>query len=188
MKSTPRGKSTSRAEVTHISEHGLWVLVDGHEKFMPFANFPWFRKASIDAVLNVEVAGPGHLYWPDLDVDLAVDSIDHPERFPLVSRSRSNGALQQTAGTGRRRCRRSTLTGTSLDPMPVSRVQGSRIRQATWLSGVPDDLNPAIESHHRYEQDEKVDGLTIAGAADLERRRNKRRVSDDYQEDSDRNK
>jgi hypothetical protein len=27
-----------------------------------------------------------HLYWPDLDIDLAVESIRHPEKFPLVSR------------------------------------------------------------------------------------------------------
>jgi hypothetical protein len=25
------------------------------------------------------------LYWPDLDIDLAVDSIEHPEQYPLVS-------------------------------------------------------------------------------------------------------
>jgi hypothetical protein len=25
---------------------------------------------------------PQHLYWPDLDVDLSVDSIEHPERYP----------------------------------------------------------------------------------------------------------
>jgi hypothetical protein len=29
--------------------------------------------------------GPEHLYWPDLDIDLSVESIEHPERFPLVS-------------------------------------------------------------------------------------------------------
>jgi hypothetical protein len=28
----------------------------------------------------------GHLYRPDLDVDLAEESIDHPERYPLISR------------------------------------------------------------------------------------------------------
>jgi len=103
MTSAQRGKSTSQAEVTHISKHGLWVLVGGRESFMPFASFPWFRDASVGAVLNVEVAGPGHLYWPDLDVDLAVESIEHPERFPLVSKSRSNVSLQPTAGTGRRK-------------------------------------------------------------------------------------
>jgi hypothetical protein len=25
------------------------------------------------------------LHWPDLDVDLHVDSIEHPERYPLVA-------------------------------------------------------------------------------------------------------
>jgi hypothetical protein len=37
-------------------------------------------------LLNVELPHPHHLYWPDLDVDLAMESIDHPERYPLVSR------------------------------------------------------------------------------------------------------
>jgi hypothetical protein len=69
---------------------------------MPFKQFPWFRDAAVGAVLNVELAGPGHLYWPDLDIDLAVDSIDHPERFPLVSQVRPNDALQPSAGTAAR--------------------------------------------------------------------------------------
>jgi len=96
MRSVPRGRSTSAAEVSQISEHGLWVLVEGREYFMPFEQFPWFRQATIGAVLNVELAGPGHLYWPDLDVDLAVESIVHPERFPLVSSSEPNKPLHPT--------------------------------------------------------------------------------------------
>jgi hypothetical protein len=32
----------------------------------------------------------GHLCWPDLDVDLATESIDHPDRFPLISQVRSS--------------------------------------------------------------------------------------------------
>ena len=103
MRSAQRGGSTSPVEVTHISEHGIWLFVDGRELFMPFEQFPWFRAASIRAVLNVELEGPGHLYWPDLDVDLAVDSIEHPERFPLVSQVRPNSALQPPAGTRRRK-------------------------------------------------------------------------------------
>ena len=103
MRSAQRGESTSPVEVTHISEHGIWLLVVGRELFMPFKQFPWFRAASVAAVLNVELAGPGHLYWPDLDVDLAVDSIEHPERFPLVSQGRPNRVLQPPTGTGRRK-------------------------------------------------------------------------------------
>jgi hypothetical protein len=103
MKSAQRGEDTSPVEVTHISEHGVWLLIDGRELFMPFKQFPWFRTASIAAVMNIELAGPGHLYWPDLDVDLAIESIEHPDRFPLVSRGRPNSELQTTAGTRRRK-------------------------------------------------------------------------------------
>ena len=103
MTSGPRGNSTSRAEVTHISEPGLWVMVAGRELFLSFANFPWFRDATVAAVLNVEVAGPEHLRWPDLDVDLALESIEYPERFPLVSGARSNGSPRAPASTAQRK-------------------------------------------------------------------------------------
>jgi hypothetical protein len=32
------------------------------------------------------------LHWPDLDIDLAVESIDHPERYPLISQSWPNNS------------------------------------------------------------------------------------------------
>lgn len=78
-----RGKATSGVEVTNVSSHGVWILVDDREFFMPYDEFPWFREAPIGGILNVEQPGPGHLYWPDLDVDLSIDAIEHPERFPL---------------------------------------------------------------------------------------------------------
>ncbi len=80
------GTVTSRAEVTNISQHGFWVLLEGRELFLPFAAFPWFRQASVDQILGLEVAGAGHLYWPALDIDLSVNSIENPERYPLVSK------------------------------------------------------------------------------------------------------
>lgn len=88
MSSAKPGKSTSRVEVANVSEHGLWLLVDAREHFLAFEHFPWFREASVNELFHVTLAGPGHLYWPDLDVDLALESIEHPERFPLVSRVR----------------------------------------------------------------------------------------------------
>lgn len=86
MTSELRGLSTSQAEVTNVSSHGFWLFLDDREVFLPFAEFPWFREASIGAIANVERPSPNHLYWPDLDIDLSVESIDHPERFPLRSR------------------------------------------------------------------------------------------------------
>lgn len=96
MKSVRRGKRTFNVEVTNVSSHGLWVLLDARELFLSFDLFPWFREAPIGEVLRVERPSPEHLYWPDLDVDLAVDSIEHPERFPLVSEARPNSPLQRT--------------------------------------------------------------------------------------------
>ena len=88
MKSAQRGTPTSGAEVTNVSAHGFWLFLGARELFVDFETFPWFREAPIAKLLHVELPSPGHLYWPDLDVDLAVESIEHPERFPLVSKVR----------------------------------------------------------------------------------------------------
>ena len=96
MKSALRGKSISDVEVTNVSQHGFWLLVEERELFLPFKKFPWFKNAPVARLLNVTEPHPGHLYWPDLDVDLSVEAIEYPERFPLVSRARPNNALQRT--------------------------------------------------------------------------------------------
>jgi hypothetical protein len=86
MKSAKRGASTSAAEVTNVSPHGLWLLVDEAEHFLPFDKFPWFREATIAAVTNLQRPSPQHLHWPELDVDLHVESLSEPDRYPLVSK------------------------------------------------------------------------------------------------------
>jgi hypothetical protein len=80
------GKSTSQAEITNISRHGLWLLTGDRELFMSYLDFPWFKDAPIGKVLNVEEPTFGHFHWPDLDVDLTTDIIEHPEKFPLQSK------------------------------------------------------------------------------------------------------
>lgn len=86
MKSAAHGRSTSRVEVTNVSSHGFWLLLGDQELFAPFKEFPWFRDASIGEITRVELPSAHHLYWPDLDVDLAVESLTHPDRYPMVSR------------------------------------------------------------------------------------------------------
>ena len=43
-------------------------------------------QASVDQVFNVIEERDGHFHWPDLDVDLDIDRIQHPERYPLVAK------------------------------------------------------------------------------------------------------
>lgn len=97
MKSVARGPSTSLVEVTNVSKHGFWLFIAERELFIAFRDFPWFKEASIQAITHVELPSPHHLYWPELDVDLAVASIEHPEKYPLVSQARSTKALQTTS-------------------------------------------------------------------------------------------
>lgn len=85
------GTSTSRVEVSNISAHGFWILVDDRELFLPFKEFPWFRNASVAQITEVQRPQPHHLHWPELDVDLTVDSIEHPERYPLRAPSGDAG-------------------------------------------------------------------------------------------------
>lgn len=95
MRSVHRGRSTSAVEVTNVSTNGFWMLLDGDELFVSFKLFPWFRDASIGQLVNVDRPSAQHLRWPDLDVDLAVESLTSPERYPLVSRERAGTAPGQ---------------------------------------------------------------------------------------------
>jgi hypothetical protein len=81
------GIITSAAEVTNISKHGFWLLLGEEELLLPFAQFPWFKSATVEQIIEVERPSPEHLYWPSLDVDLSVESIRKPESFPLISRA-----------------------------------------------------------------------------------------------------
>ncbi|WP_310571235.1 DUF2442 domain-containing protein [Gemmatimonas sp.] len=80
------GPGTSVAEVTHVSRHGFWLLLDAEELLVPFTSFPWFRQATIDQLVDVQWPSADHLYWPQLDVDLSVASIRNPDDFPLIAR------------------------------------------------------------------------------------------------------
>jgi hypothetical protein len=87
MSSSQLGNPTSAVEVVDISPHGVWILTDDQEHFLPYEHFPWFKQAPVAAVLNVIEDAPGSFRWPDLDVDLCLDSIKAPEKFPLTWRA-----------------------------------------------------------------------------------------------------
>jgi hypothetical protein len=81
------GTTTLEAEVTNVSKHCLWMLIDDEELALPYSEFPWFKAATIEQVVNVRRPTSDHLYWPELDVDLSVESIRNPDKFPLRAKS-----------------------------------------------------------------------------------------------------
>ena len=91
MKSARVGKRTSArearvAEVLNVSPHGLWLEVAGEEYLLSYDEYPWFLDARVAELFDVELRHGVHLRWPQLDIDLHVESLRFPERFPLVSR------------------------------------------------------------------------------------------------------
>lgn len=76
------------AEVTMINAQGILLYVGGHEYVLPYSRFPWFRHARVSDVLNVTMPDASSLRWDALDVDLELDSILHPERYPIYFSSR----------------------------------------------------------------------------------------------------
>lgn len=90
MSSRPLGTNTSDVEVTNVSPHGFWLLVEGRELYLPFEQFPWFRHASIADISIIEQPRHNHFYWPELDVDLTLDMIEDPGKYPEISRSTDN--------------------------------------------------------------------------------------------------
>jgi len=85
------GVATSEVEVSLASNKGFWLLLKSEEFFVPYTEFPWFKRATLEQITTVEWPTPNHLYWPLLDVDLAVESIRNPSLFPLVAKPTSPG-------------------------------------------------------------------------------------------------
>ena len=83
MKSNHHGNITSDVEITNISSHGIWIISGNKEIFLSYKDFPWFKDVSVGKILNVQEPFPDHFYWPDLDIDLSKEIIEHTERFPM---------------------------------------------------------------------------------------------------------
>ncbi len=77
------GKSTP-VEIRGILKHGLWICVKGKKHFLPYSEYPWFRKAKVSEIYNVKLINNLHLYWPALDVELEISAFDCPDKYPLV--------------------------------------------------------------------------------------------------------
>lgn len=89
MKSTRRGKRIS-VSVENITPLGIWLLVKNREYFLSYREYPYFRNQTLVSIQKVQLLHGYHLYWPELDVDLEIDNLENPEKYPLKSRIKAN--------------------------------------------------------------------------------------------------
>ena len=84
MKLRNLGKNILKIEVTQITPNGIWLLTEDTEYFLSYEQFPWFEKGTVAQIHNVQLLHGFHLRWPDLDIDLHLESLKDIEKYPLV--------------------------------------------------------------------------------------------------------
>jgi len=85
MKSLKNGKNIS-ASVENITSFGIWLLAKDKEYFIKYKDYPYFKSQPVQSIQNVKLLHGFHLYWPELDVDLEIDNLENPEKYPLQSK------------------------------------------------------------------------------------------------------
>jgi len=80
-----RGKDIS-VSVENITPFGIWIFVREKEYFLGYKDYPYFKDQTLSSIQRVRLVHGFHLYWSDLDVDLEIDNLENPQKYPLKSR------------------------------------------------------------------------------------------------------
>ncbi|MCL5770962.1 MAG: DUF2442 domain-containing protein [Actinobacteria bacterium] len=97
MKSLKNGKNIL-ISVENITPFGIWVFVKGKEYFLSYEDYPYFKEQTLSSIQNVQLLHGYHLYWRDLDIDLEVNNLEHPEKYPLKSKITKNHLTSHPTG------------------------------------------------------------------------------------------
>jgi hypothetical protein len=63
---------------------GIFISVLEKDYFVSFNRLPWFRNAKVSDIMDVSMMGRAGIRWDALDVDLEIESLIHPEKYPLI--------------------------------------------------------------------------------------------------------
>lgn len=85
MKSVKSGQNTL-VSVENITPFGIWLFVKNKEYFLNYDLFPFFKDKTLKAIQSVTLVHGYHLYWPELDIDLELDNLENPAKYPLKSK------------------------------------------------------------------------------------------------------
>jgi hypothetical protein len=84
MKSLKPGRGIL-VSVENITSFGIWIFVNGKEYFLNYQDYPYFKEKTLRSIQNVQLLHENHLYWPDLDIDLEIDNLENPGKYPVKS-------------------------------------------------------------------------------------------------------
>jgi len=102
MKSLEHGSNIS-VSVENITPFGIWLFVKEKEYFLSYQDYPYFKNQTLNSIQDVQLLHDYHLYWPVLDVDLEIDNLINPEKYPLKSRINTHLTNQSSGRAAARR-------------------------------------------------------------------------------------
>ena len=76
---------TGNIQITNIERDGFWILFPDNEYFVSFDRYPPFKQAKIEQIFNFRY-DEDEIRWIDLDVDIEIEALKHPENYPLIFR------------------------------------------------------------------------------------------------------
>ncbi|MGC1377792.1 MAG: DUF2442 domain-containing protein [Anaerolineales bacterium] len=75
--------SPGKSQITAIEDDGFWLLTAEGEFFVSFERYPAFEQAIVSQVFNFRESF-GDFHWDELDIDIELDALKHPEGYPLI--------------------------------------------------------------------------------------------------------
>jgi hypothetical protein len=79
-------KKETAVKIGKINNSGVWLFVKGKKYFIDYNTYPYFKGQVAKAIKNVQLLYGFHLYWPALDIDLEIDNLENPQKYPLKMR------------------------------------------------------------------------------------------------------
>ncbi len=98
MKSSRHGENILLS-VENITPFGIWLFVKGREYFLSYKDYPFFRDQTLKSIQAVQLLHGYHLYWPELDVDLEIDNLENPGKYPLKWKTTKSHLTNQSSGS-----------------------------------------------------------------------------------------
>lgn len=83
-KNLKKNTESTLVKVLSITADGVFITAFGKDYFLSFNRLPWFKDAKVSDIMNVRNIGTMGIRWDSMDVDLELDSLIHPEKYPLI--------------------------------------------------------------------------------------------------------
>jgi len=92
--------------VENITPFGIWLFVKGREYFLSYKDYPYFRDQTLKSIQAVQLLHGYHLHWPELDLDLEIDNLENPGKYPLKWKTSNSHLTSQPSGSAKKRASR----------------------------------------------------------------------------------